>query len=610
MLLDFFWDTLGNLLSFFTFGFEPLFTFLGILVSIFQLVNLPTEFAVDTRVLYDRYDYVIVGGGSAGCVLANRLSADPTKTVLLIEAGGMEDAFAQVPLFAPLLIGDKFDWKYLPEPQENACLSMKDQRCPWARGKAMGGSSAVNFMFYVRGNRRDYDNWRDEFGANGWSYDHVLPHFKNIETSRVPDHDESYRGTTGETPVVYANSHTRLSEAFLEACKENGYPIIDYNGRSQAGCSRLQANMLNGERCSASKSFITPILHRRNLHISVHSHATKVLFDRKRAFGIRFGNKRKVYEVNATREVLISAGAVASPQLLLLSGIGPRRDLEKLQIPVIRDLPVGENLQDHMHVDGIVGTLRRPTGLNLFRLSTVTDYAYKRSGPLSIPASIEALAFVSTSFVNESLEFPDAEIALQSLPSSALPLECYFASMGLRKDVYNQYYLPNRGRHGFALAPVMNRPKSRGYVKLRTTDPFDKPIIDPKYLTHPDDVKAAVEGVKIALRLMKSDAMRAVGAKPWNIPFKWCLSEGSVWSDPYLTCLVRHLAHTTWHACCTCPMGMDERAVLNPDLRVRGVKNLRVVDASVMPTIVSGNLNAPTMMIADKAATMIIQDNL
>ncbi|KAH8036792.1 hypothetical protein HPB51_005747 [Rhipicephalus microplus] len=331
MLLDFFWDTLGNLLSFFTFGFEPLFTFLGILVSIFQLVNLPTDFAVDTRVLHDRYDYVIVGGGSAGCVLANRLSADPTRTVLLIEAGGMEDAFAQVPLFAPLLIGDKFDWKYLPEQQENACLSMKDQRCPWARGKAMGGSSAINFMFYVRGNRRDYDIWRDKFGAYGWSYDDVLPHFKNIETSRVPDHDESYRGTTGETPVVYANSHTRLSEAFLEACKENGYPIIDYNGRSQAGCSRLQANMLNGERCSASKSFITPILHRRNLHISVHSHATKVLFDGKRAFGIRFANKRKVYEVNATREVLISAGAVASPQLLLLSGIGPRHDLEKLQ---------------------------------------------------------------------------------------------------------------------------------------------------------------------------------------------------------------------------------------------------------------------------------------
>ncbi|XP_037521468.1 glucose dehydrogenase [FAD, quinone]-like [Rhipicephalus sanguineus] len=189
MLLDFTWDTLGGAVSVFGYGFEPLLTFLGTLVSIFRLVNLPTDLAVDTPILYHHYDYVIVGGGSAGCVLANRLSADPTRTVLLIEAGGMENAFAQVPLFAPLLIGDRFDWKYLPEPQEHACLSMKDQRCPWARGKALGGSSAINFMFYVRGNRRDYDIWRDEFGAHGWSYDDVLPHFKNIETSRVPGHE-------------------------------------------------------------------------------------------------------------------------------------------------------------------------------------------------------------------------------------------------------------------------------------------------------------------------------------------------------------------------------------------------------------------------------------
>ncbi|KAH7943944.1 hypothetical protein HPB52_013722 [Rhipicephalus sanguineus] len=609
MLLDFTWDTLGGAVSVFGYGFEPLLTFLGTLVSIFRLVNLPTDLAVDTPILYHHYDYVIVGGGSAGCVLANRLSADPTRTVLLIEAGGMENAFAQVPLFAPLLIGDRFDWKYLPEPQEHACLSMKDQRCPWARGKALGGSSAINFMFYVRGNRRDYDIWRDEFGAHGWSYDDVLPHFKNIETSRVPGHEEMYRGTTGEIPVVYANTHTRLSEAFLEACKENGYPIIDYNGRSQAGCSRLQANMLHGERCSASKCFITPILHRKNLHISLHSHATKVLFDRKRATGIRFVNHGRVYQVNATREVVISAGAIGSPQLLLLSGIGPRHDLEQLKIPVVADLPVGENLQDHMHVNGIAGTLRWPTGINIFRLSTVTNYTLKRSGPFSIPGSIEALAFVSTSFVNESMEFPDAEIALQSLPSSALPLECYLSSTALRKDVYDQYYLPNRGRHGFALVPVMNRPKSRGYVKLRTANPFDHPIIDPKYLTHPDDVKAAVEAAKIALRLMKSDAMRAVGAKPWNIPLKSCVSEGEVWSDPYLTCLVRHLAHTTWHACCTCPMGSDERSVVDSKLRVWSLKNLRVVDASVMPTIVTGNLNAPTMMIADKASAIILQDN-
>ncbi|XP_037572182.1 glucose dehydrogenase [FAD, quinone] [Dermacentor silvarum] len=447
-LMDIVWDTAAHILSAFGFRFGGLLLFLGHLVTKFELANLPTDLLVDNFHLPEKYDYVIVGGGSAGCVLANRLSADQSKMVLLLEAGGMEDAFSQVPLFAPLLIGGKFDWKYLPEPQEYACLSMEHQRCPWARGMAMGGSSAINFMFYVRGNRRDYDIWRDDFGAHGWSYEDVLPHFRNIETSSVPDHD----------------------------------------------------------------------------------------------------------------------------------------------------------------------------------------------GPFSIPGSVEALAFVSTPYVNASLEFPDVEIVLQSLPSSAVPLEYYLTNMDLRKDVYDQYFLPKRGHHGFALAPVMNRPKSRGYVKLRTANPLDQPIIDPMYLTHPQDLAVAVEGrfedeasqgahfehitdhfqdaastrprrVKIALRLMETDAMRALKAKPWDIPLDACYSAGPIWSDPYIACLVRHMAHTTWHACCTCPMGSDERAVVDHRLRVRGLKSLRVVDASVMPTIVTGNLNAPVMMIADKAAAMIRQDN-
>ncbi|KAH7943064.1 hypothetical protein HPB52_004881 [Rhipicephalus sanguineus] len=313
-----------------------------------------------------------------------------------------------------------------------------------------------------------------------------------------------------------------------------------------------------------------------------------------------------MYEVYATREVVISAGAIGSPQLLMLSGIGPSRDLKNLQIPVIRDLPVGENLQDHMHVDGIAGTLPSSFGISCLGLF---DFVKENSGQYSIPGSIEALAFVSTSFVNTSLKFPDVEIALQSLPSSGKPLQRFLENMALRDDVYAQYYLPNRGRHGFALAPVMNRPKSRGYVKLRSTNPLDQPIIDPKYLTHPDDVKAAVEGARIALRLMESKAMRDIGAKPWDIPLASCEWAGPMWTDSYLACLVHHMAHTTWHPCCTCPMGSDGRAVVDPELRVRGVRSLRVVDASVMPTIVTGNLNVPTMMIAEKAAEMILRDN-
>ncbi|XP_037572184.1 4-pyridoxate dehydrogenase-like [Dermacentor silvarum] len=608
-LMDMVWDTAAHILSAFGFRFGGLLLFLGFLVTLFEVANLPTDLFVDKLILLEEYDYVILGGGSAGCVLANRLSADQSKMVLLLEAGGMEDAFSQVPLFAPLLIGGRFDWKYLPEPQEYACLSMEHQRCPWARGMAMGGSSAINFMFYVRGNRRDYDIWRDDFGAHGWSYEDVLPHFMNIETSSVPDHDELYRGTTGEMPVMYANTQTRLSEVLLEACEENGYPIIDYNGRSQAGCSRLQANVFDGERHSASRSFITPILDRRNLHISLWSRATKVLFEKDRAVGVRFLKNGWMRTVGALREVVIAAGAVGSPQLLMHSGVGPRPDLEKLMIPVLADLPVGNNLQDHMHVEGISGTIRHPDGIELFRPSTVLNYMFRRTGPFSIPGSVEALAFVSTPYVNASLEFPDVEIVLQSLPSSAVPLEYYLTNMDLRKDVYDQYFLPKRGHHGFALAPVMNRPKSRGYVKLRTANPLDQPIIDPMYLTHPHDLAVAVEGVKIALRLMESDAMRALKAKPWDIPLDACVHAGPIWSDPYIACLVRHMAHTTWHACCTCPMGSDERAVVDHRLRVRGLKSLRVVDASVMPTIVTGNLNAPVMMIADKAAAMILQDN-
>ncbi|XP_077557563.1 glucose dehydrogenase [FAD, quinone]-like [Haemaphysalis longicornis] len=486
---------------------------------------------------------------------------------------------------------------------------MVDKRCNWARGRALGGSSSINFMFYVRGNKRDYDNWQDNFGAYGWSYEDVLPHFRNIETSYVPDHDAQYRGTSGEMPVVYAPTQTPVSQAFLDACQENGYPIIDYNGRSQAGCSRIQVNAPNGERHSAAKSFITPILWRENLHISLNTHVTKVIFEGKRAIGVRFLKQGRMQTVRSSREVILSAGAIGSAQLLLLSGVGPKSELEQLKIRVVADLPVGRNLQDHMHVGGIAGTVRSGAAIDLLRISTLTDYLISRSGPLSIPGSCEAHAFLSTSFVNASLEFPDVQIALQSASAATIFFEFFEMNFGLRHEVYEQYYKHKQGHHGFLALPILNRPKSTGYVNLRSKNPFNRPVIDPNYLSHPQDVAMAVEGAKLAIKLVNSPAMRAQGAELRDVPLQECASQGPLWSDSYLECLVRHLAHTTWHACCTCPMGSDDRAVLDHELRVRGLEALRVVDASVMPTIVSGNLNAPTMMIADKAAAIILKNN-
>uniref|UniRef100_A0A6M2D3Z6 Putative glucose dehydrogenase ovary overexpressed n=1 Tax=Rhipicephalus microplus TaxID=6941 RepID=A0A6M2D3Z6_RHIMP len=601
------WESVAALLKFY-FG-SPFYP-----RSISQETYLPNV-EIRNRPLNLHYDYVIVGGGSAGCVLANRLSADPNRTVLLIEAGESEIASmicpwnkvlsfkTKVPLFAPALMGTKMNWEYLPVPQKNACLSVVNNVCPWAKGKALGGSSAINFMLYVRGNPRDYDDWRNKFGAEGWAYEDVLHHFKSIEKTMIPNASEQYRGTSGEIPVTYPNYETDLPGKFLRGCEQLEYDIIDYNGESQEGCSKVQTNTYNGERQSAAKVFIDPVLHRENLHVALKSHVTKVLIDgEKRATGVSFSFGGATFNITATREVIISAGAVGSPQLLLLSGIGPKQDLEKMQIPVVIDLPVGENLQDHVHIDGVAGKLPSPHGIGLFNLPLVFDW---RSGPASIPGTIEALAFVSTKFVDASLKFPDVQISLQSIATTHPLFRVYLELMGFRQDVIDQYYLSARNDFGFALAPVMNRPESRGFVKLSTTDPFDQPIIDPRYMTHPQDIKVAVEGVKIALDLMRSDPMRSIGAEPWSIPLKACALKGPIWSDAYLTCFVKHMAHTTWHACCTCPMGNDRRAVVNHELKVWGVQKLRVVDASVMPTIVTGNLNVPTLMIAQKAAAMI-----
>ncbi|XP_054932504.1 4-pyridoxate dehydrogenase-like isoform X2 [Dermacentor andersoni] len=647
---------------------------LGLFLALVNLLihlpftDLPVLRDYELGELRKQYDYVIVGGGSAGCVIANRLSTNPSVTVLLLEAGGLETASRQIPAAAPFNLRGHDDWDYHSVPQSNAALSFREQvgtsrlvgagaftkqmvstarsesfekvsphtsrwlkclnpslaflflvvvpgpthvqRLSLSRGKVLGGSSVLNFLLYMRGNPKDYDRWVREYGATGWGYEDVLPHYKEIEDYRAGPLDQ-YHGSGGEVPVDTANTSTLLSHLLLEACNELGYPYVDYNGPTQSGCSRAQANVANGERFSSSKAFIQSVVGaRKNLHVALFSQVTKVNFEGRQAVGVSFSRYGKPQDVLARREVILSAGTVGSAQLLLLSGVGPKEQLERLQIPVIADLPVGRNLQDH-----VVLQMAPPVSMNVnagippFGLDDIEQYNWNKTGTISIPASTEFVQFLHTDHATDA-DIPDIEIApISTSPASEL-FKSAMVELGLLPEAFDGIIGPTDGRLGFRSIVILNRPKSRGAITLRSADPYDHPDIDPRILDHPDDVKRAAEGTrKFIDEVLGTAAMQSIGAEPWNVTFPPCAEAGSLWSQNYTECLFRHAAHTMWHLCCTVAMGSHSEAVLDERLRVRGnVTNLRVADASVMPDIASGHTNAVAMMIGSKAAAMIIED--
>ncbi|XP_065301736.2 uncharacterized protein [Dermacentor albipictus] len=585
------------------------------------LVNLVTHLPfTDLPVLRDyqlgplrqEYDYVIVGGGSAGSVIANRLSANASVTVLLLEAGGLETPSRQVPAAAPLNLRGHDDWDYWTVPQRNAAFAYRDQRLSLSRGKVLGGSSVLNFMAYTRGNPKDYDRWASKYGAKGWSYEDVLPHFKDIEDYRVGTPDQ-YHGTGGEVPVNYANTSTRLSQLLVEACKQSSYRYVDFNGATQSGCSRMQTNVADGERYSASKAFIRPIVGaRKNLHVALFSQVTKVNFKGKRAMGVSFTRYGQPQNVSARREVILSAGTVGSTQLLLLSGVGPKEQLERLKIPVVADLPVGRNLQDHPAIMlGFPISTDVDAGIEPFSLDDIAQYASNRTGTISIPIGCEFVQFLHTDYSTDP-DVPDVEIALISTSPSSQLLKDSMAELGLLPEAFDGLIGPINGRPGFRVVSILNRPKSRGSISLRSADPNDYPDIDPNILEHPDDLMAVAQGTKTFIdRVLNTDAMRSIGAKPWNVTFPPCAGAGARWSRQYIECVFRHGAQTVWHLCCTMAMGTHPEAVLDERLRVRGgLTGLRVADASVMPDIITGHTSAPSMMIGSKAAAIIIEDHM
>ncbi|MGB3810120.1 MAG: choline dehydrogenase [Parvibaculum sp.] len=523
------------------------------------------------------FDYIIIGAGSAGCVLANRLSENPANKVLLLEAGAKDTNFLiHMPAGVGGLIGtDTVNWYYYTEGQPH----LNNRKLFWPRGKVLGGSSSINGMIYIRGHARDYDLWRQQ-GLDGWGFADVLPYFRRSEGNQ--NGSSAFHGGDGPLGVSNAMKSNVLFDAFVEAGKQAGHPYTDdFNGPQQEGMGPYQTTIKNNKRCSAATAYLVPALGRPNLKVEVKALTHRILFEGKRAVGVEYMQDGQLKTVKAAKEVILSGGAVNSPQVLLLSGIGEGEYLRKFGIDVVADLPgVGQNLQDHLDSTVIYEcklpiTLHSQTKL-VRQLLTGMQYTFFKTG-VAASQGLESGAFLKT---RPELEIPDIQI--------------HFVAAMMRDHARTK-----SDRHGFTVHVCQLRPESRGYVALKSLDPADHALIQPNYLATETDRRTMRDGVRMVREIVEQRAMDAYrGPEFWPGADKQSDAEIDAW--------VRESAETIYHPVGTAKMGNDPMAVVDTKCRVRGIEGLRVVDASVMPTLVGGNTNAPTIMIAEKISDDIL----
>ena len=524
------------------------------------------------------YDFIVIGAGSAGSVIASRLSEIPTVSVLLVEAGSQETQLYDIPLFAVFLQALPVSWRDSTEPSKQYCRAFKDNSCKWGHGKVMGGSSTLNFQVATRGHPLEYDKWVT-MGNEGWGFNDILKYFMNIEnyTGYSPLQNLDIRGKNGPISVTNSAYQGSTGEAFINAGKEMGYENLDYNGYEQISFSRIQTTTKNGERWSANRGYLHIARHRSNLVLSRNSFVEKILIDpdTKTAYGVQFTKgffSSHRYIAKAKKEVILCAGGINSPQILLLSGVGPKDHLKEMDIKVLHDSPgVGENLQDHIGVNGITfivnvtDTIVTPNWVRPWD-NTISDYINHRTGQLSYN-SIQALAFVNVADPSARTGIPDIELLPTDVSIFNDPVA--YKIYGMKEELmaeYRDYYLKNT----VTIFPILMEPESKGTIKLRSKDPTVRPKLVPNYLSSENDIKTMLKGVRMTLKLEETEAYKKIGARRITKPVLGC-EDYKYDSDDYWICHMRYFTFTFWHFAGGCKMGPanDSMAVVDPRLKVR-----------------------------------------
>ncbi|XP_016985443.1 glucose dehydrogenase [FAD, quinone] [Drosophila rhopaloa] len=583
------------------------------LLSAQCLVSPASQWPPDYRGdLSQPYDFVVIGAGSAGAVVASRLSENPKWRVLVLEAGGDPPVESELPSLFFGLQHSEFTWNYFTEPSDKSCQAMKDGRCYWPRGRMLGGSGGANAMLYIRGNRKDFDGWA-AMGNRGWSYDDVLPYFERSVTPQ----GNATRPKGYVTIGPFERQDDPIHQLIIDGARELGQPYVErFEEGSETGYAHVPGTVRSGQRMSTAKGYLGSVHRTRpNLHVVKRAKVTKLHLDDDMVTAVTFEKAGRSHQVGVTREVVLSAGAIDSPALLLRSGIGPAEHLEELDIPVEVDLPgVGANLQDHVLVPLFLrldeGQAEPITEKGM--LDAIYDYLIHRKGPLATHSTASLVSFINTNASSKS-PYPDTENHHLFFQRGDHPsLEIFTKGLSFQEQYVQplQEYL--RDSHLLCVFVLLSHPLAKGELRLRSPDPSEPPILTSNYLTEPEDVATLMRGIQYIESLVQTKSFRDHQAEMAHIPIAECDHLDSQYpSEEYWRCYARYFTITCYHQSGTVKMGpfSDPQACVSPRLRLHGLDNLRVADASIMPAVVSSNTNAATVMIGERAAHFIREDN-